>query len=146
MTLYYSTFYYPSRFRWEFEVPWRFFALLFDFWWVKRPLGWNSKLRFPIFLRLIYNFEIQFHKIEFQQISKVFCHNTFKLKSFQQDIRFFSPFAFKPIESRLYILSAFWFNIYLVVIGLGRLPTIRYAPVFDENQIPLENRIRERQL
>ena len=31
-------------------------------------------------------------------------------------------------------------------IGLGRLPTIRYAPLFDENQIPLENRIRERQL
>ena len=31
-------------------------------------------------------------------------------------------------------------------IGLRRLPTIRYAPVFDEIQIPLENRIRERQL
>ena len=31
-------------------------------------------------------------------------------------------------------------------IGLGRLPTIRYAPVFDENPIPLENRIRERKL
>ena len=34
----------------------------------------------------------------------------------------------------------------LVFIKLGRLPTIRYAPVFDENPIPLENRIRERQL
>ena len=31
-------------------------------------------------------------------------------------------------------------------IGLGRLPTIRYASVFDEILIPLKNRIRERQL
>ena len=28
-------------------------------------------------------------------------------------------------------------------IELGRLPTIRYALVFDENPISLENRIRE---
>ena len=80
-------------------------------------------------------------------MSKAFCHKTFKLKGFQQDIRFSSPFAFKLIESHLHFsFSALLFDIYLLFIGLGRLPTIRYAPVFDENPIPLENRIRERQL
>ena len=93
MTLYYSTFYYSisSRFRWKFEVPWRFFALLFDFWWVKRSLGRNSKLKFEISLRLNYNFEIQFLKnYQNRQISKVFCHKTFQLKVFSKKSIFVS--------------------------------------------------------
>ena len=76
MTLYYSTFYYSisSRFRWKFDVPWRFFALLFDFWWVKRPLGRYSKLRFTIsklnfskFMRI----GINYHKFSAIQLSNL---------------------------------------------------------------------------
>ena len=112
MTLYYSTFYYSisSRFRWKFEVPWRFFALLFDFWWVKSPFGRNSKLKFEISLRLDYNFEIHFLKIyQNRQISKVFCHKTFKLTVFSKKIDF-CPHSRSNQSSLAYILRSQLFN------------------------------------
>ena len=100
------------------------------------------------FLRLLYNFEIKFLKIRHnRQISKVFCCWTLKLKVFSKPIDLCSHSRSNQssladiLRSQLLI-----FDVYLVFIGLGRLPTIWYAPIFDENPVPLENRIRERQL
>ena len=103
MTLYYSTFYYliSSRFRWKFEVPWKFSALLFDFWWVKRPLGRYSKLKFAIFLRLNY-----FNFSKFTRIGKYEKFSVIKLSNLKFSAR---QSIFVPIRIQTNRVSLIFF-------------------------------------
>ena len=109
-----------KAFRTEFETN------IFDFFciWI-RISKFNSSKRTNIKSFLSYNFET------FKFLAR---HSMFVLICVQTN----------RVLLMLFVVSSI--IRYLVFIGLGRLPTIRYALVFEENQIPLENRIRERQL
>ena len=132
-----------SRFRWKFEIP-RFFALYFDFWWVKR----NSMLRFSISCVWIIILEFNFSKfIRIGKSQKFPLIKLSNLKVFSKTFNFCSHLVETNRVSLIFFAPSSLIRYLPSVYRIRETShySIRSA-VFDEILIPLENRIRERQL